>query len=48
LVRQTFIPNLKNPEVKALFQDALAIFTAHQGHAAMMVKALAKRYSLNQ
>ena len=41
LVENTFIPNIKNPEVKALFEEALAIFKAHQHHAEMMVKALA-------
>lgn len=40
LVKNTFIPNIENPEVKALFEEALAIFTAHQRHAEMMVKAL--------
>lgn len=40
LVKNTFIPNIQNPEVKALFEEALAIFIAHQQHAEMMVKAL--------
>jgi len=38
----TFIPNLQNPEVKALFQDALIIFKAHEKHAEKMVAALGK------
>ena len=38
LVGGTFIPNLKNPEVKALFKEALVIFKAHEKHAEMMVK----------
>lgn len=42
LVEGTFIPNLQNPEVKALFQDALVIFKAHEKHAEKMVAALAK------
>lgn len=40
LVESTFIPNIDNAEVKALFEDALAIFKAHEHHAEMMVKAL--------
>lgn len=48
LVEKVFIPNIKNAEVKALFQDALAIFKAHQEHAEMMVKALLQRQSLKQ
>jgi len=40
LVGKTFIPNIKNAEVKALFEQALAIFTAHEKHAEMMVAAL--------
>ena len=48
LVEKTFIPNLKNAEVRSLFQDALAIFKAHQKHAAMMVNTLMQRQSLKQ
>lgn len=48
LVEKTFIPNIKNAEVKALFKDALAIFKAHQDHATMMVKGLLQRQSMNQ
>ena len=40
LVEDTFIPNIQNPEVKALFEDALMIFRAHERHAEKMVKAL--------
>ena len=42
LVADTFIPNIENPEVKALFQDALVIFKAHEKHAEMMVASLEK------
>ena len=48
LVEGTFIPNIQNPEVKALFQEALTIFKAHQKHAAAMVKAVMQRQSLKQ
>ena len=40
LVEKTFIPNIENAEVKALFKQALAIFRAHEHHAHMMVKSL--------
>ena len=40
LVEGTFIPNLKNPEIKALFEKALSIFKAHELHAEKMVRAL--------
>jgi len=40
LVEGTFIPNLQNPEVKALFEQALTIFKAHQKHAENMVASL--------
>ncbi|ETW94441.1 MAG: hypothetical protein ETSY1_34830 [Candidatus Entotheonella factor] len=40
LVEKTFIPNIQNPEVKALFEEALVIFKAHEQHAHHMVKAL--------
>jgi len=40
LVEGTFIPNIENAEVKALFVEALAIFKAHEKHAEMMVKTL--------
>lgn len=40
LVEGSFIPNIENAEVKALFEEALVIFRAHEHHAKMMVKAL--------
>ncbi len=40
LVENTFIPNIDHPEVKALFEQGLQIFKAHEGHAEMMVKAV--------
>ncbi len=42
LVEKTFIPNLKHPDVKALFEDALVIFKAHEEHAQHMVNSLQK------
>ncbi len=38
LVENTFIPNIENSEVKALFEAGLEIFKVHENHAAMMVK----------
>ena len=40
LVENSFIPNIENAEVKALFEAGLAIFKTHQGHAEMMVGKL--------
>ena len=40
LVADTFIPNIEHPEVKALFEEALVIFTVHERHAERMVDAL--------
>lgn len=40
LVENTFIPNIENSEVKALFETGLGIFKAHESHAEMMVKEL--------
>ncbi len=40
LVEGAFIPNLQNPEVKALFEQAIVIFKAHEKHAEKMVDAL--------
>ncbi len=40
LVEGAFIPNIQNPEVKALFEEALIIFKAHEKHAEKMVKTL--------
>ena len=48
LVEKTFIPNIKNAEVKALFKEALIIFKAHQKHAEKMVKGLMQRQSRKQ
>lgn len=45
LVEGTFIPNIQNAEVKALFEEALAIFKAHEAHAGMMVASLEKQGS---
>lgn len=42
LVENTMIPNIENDEVRALFQQGLEIFKAHEGHAEMMVKAVNK------
>lgn len=40
LVANTFIPNIENAEVKALFEQGLEIFRAHEGHAEQMAQAL--------
>jgi len=40
LVEKTFIPNIENDEVKALFEEGLKTFKVHEDHAEMMVKAL--------
>lgn len=40
IVADAFIPNIENPEVKALFVEAAAIFKMHEHHAEMMVEAL--------
>ncbi len=40
LVENAFIPNIENPEVKALFEAGLQIFKAHEKHAEMMVRSL--------
>lgn len=40
LVENSFIPNIENAEVKALFETGLQIFKGHQIHAEMVVKAL--------
>ncbi|MDX1487631.1 MAG: DUF4142 domain-containing protein [Acidiferrobacterales bacterium] len=40
LVEGTFIPNLENPEVKTLFEQALKIFKTHEQHAEKMVASL--------
>ncbi len=40
LVENAMIPNIDNDEVRALFEQGLEIFKAHEMHAEMMVKAL--------
>ena len=45
LVADAFIPNIENPEVKALFKEALVFFKAHEKHAEMMVASLDKQDS---
>lgn len=43
-VANSFIPNIKNPEVKQAFETALTIFRGHQEHAEQMVnRVLASR-----
>jgi len=41
LVEKTFIPKIGNPQMKALFQEALVIFKTHEQHAQRMVDAVA-------
>jgi putative membrane protein len=41
LVEKTFIPKIENRQMKALFQDALVIFRAHEQHAQHMVDTVA-------
>ncbi|MEQ9618658.1 MAG: DUF4142 domain-containing protein [Deltaproteobacteria bacterium] len=40
LVGGTFIPNIQNPEMKQLFEQALVIFKNHEQHAQNMVNSL--------
>jgi putative membrane protein len=40
LVGGTFIPNIENPEMKQLFEQALVIFKNHEQHAQKMVDSL--------
>ena len=47
LVDNSFIPNIENAEMKALFQEASVIFNVHQVHAAKMVKAVMQRQAQN-
>lgn len=42
LVKNSFIPNIENKDVKALFEAGLKIFQTHQSHAEMMVSQLTK------
>ena len=48
LVENAFIPNIENAEVKALFEQGLTIFKAHQGHAEMMVKTVVASKAMAQ
>ncbi len=43
IVSKEFIPNIENMDVKALFEQALVIFLAHEKHAEMMVKKLSNK-----
>ncbi len=45
LVEKTFIPNIQHPEVKALFEEALVIFRAHEEHAQHMVNTLSNAHA---
>jgi len=38
LVENSFIPNIENAEVKALFEAGLKIFKTHENHADMVVQ----------
>ncbi len=40
LVANSFIPNIENEEVRALFKTGLEIFRAHESHAEKMVSSL--------
>ena len=40
LVGNAFLPNIENPQVKALFEAGYEIFKAHEQHAAEIVKQL--------
>lgn len=40
LVENTFIPNIDNPEVKALFEAGLEVFKSHEAAAELMVAAV--------
>ena len=40
LVGNTFIPNIEHADVKALFEQGLEIFLAHEAHAEAMVESL--------
>lgn len=43
VVADSFIPNIKNPDVKQAFQSALIIFRGHERHAASLVREVAAR-----
>lgn len=40
LVENSFIPNIENAEVKALFEAGLKIFKTHENHAEMVVQSI--------
>ncbi len=40
LVEHSFIPNIENPEVKALFEQGLKIFKVHERHAENITASL--------
>ena len=40
LVENAFLPNIENEEVKALFEQGLAIFKLHEAHAENMVNTV--------
>ncbi len=48
LVENSFIPNIENAQVKALFKQALVIFKAHQKHAEKMVKTVMASQSMTR
>jgi putative membrane protein len=39
-LRETLIPNARNAELKSLLESGLALFSAHQQHAEMLVRQL--------
>jgi len=39
-LRDTLIPDAKNPELKSLLESGLTLFTEHQKHAEMLLKQL--------
>lgn len=41
-LKDTLIPGAQNPELKALLQQGLTLFTAHQRHAEMLAGSLGK------
>ena len=42
LIEFSFLPNIENAEVKALFTAGLAIFKVHESHAEMVVEVASK------
>ena len=47
LVEGTFIPNIDNAEVKALFEEAIAVFEVHQDAAAALVDDVRAQVTAN-